>query len=484
MPGRAIRFRPCSAFGLIRMLSTLLALVSCASPRELAVPPQHDLIISGITVINPGLNRSEDFSIVIRDGIIREVRPRTSTDPEPICRNCYAVPGLIDAHVHTPPRIAIGNQELFALLYLAYGVTSVRDVGASEDSVADLANRLNAGDLVGPRMFRCGPVLDGDPPGWPIARVIRSAQDGISAVRELANDGVDCIKVYNEIGQEAFEGISKTAREYDLPLVGHVPHAVGLERVFDFEAQHLTGLPYLSRPRPPIGWDIRNEDVLALSDAEIDRALEVALHNRIAFTPTLANFRLRLIASDPERFAPTEGARFLPDYWARVWNLIAGHPTTEREIELQLEALPAMRSIVRRAGERGIDILAGTDTLMPWVVPGEALHLELAELREALGSVEAALASATTINGRHIARGRIGVIAPDAFADILLLRGDPMVELSALREWQILIANGRRYDRSLLDEWRAEYQRHFHNWFQRAVMGPIAAIATGLFSAD
>ena len=48
------------------------------------------------------------------------------------------MPGLIDAHVHTPPKLAIGNQRLFALLYLAYGVTSVRDMGQTDDSIAAL----------------------------------------------------------------------------------------------------------------------------------------------------------------------------------------------------------------------------------------------------------------------------------------------------------------------------------------------------------
>ena len=139
------------------------------SPEALPVSPQSDVVISGVTVINPGVERLSDHTIVVRDGLISEVRPRTPEDPEPICQGCYAMPGLIDAHVHTPPRIALGNQALFALLYLAHGVTTVRDVGASDASVASLARRLNRAELVGPRMLRCGPVLD-RLPGIPLPR--------------------------------------------------------------------------------------------------------------------------------------------------------------------------------------------------------------------------------------------------------------------------------------------------------------------------
>ena len=82
----------------------------------------------------------------------------------------------------------------------------------------------------------------------------------------------------------AYEAIAAAAKQHGLPLVGHVPHGVGMERVFDFEAQHMTGVPYLSRPRPrpSTGWDIRNEDILAMTDGEIDRAVDVALRQRIS----------------------------------------------------------------------------------------------------------------------------------------------------------------------------------------------------------
>jgi len=456
-------------------------LAGCFAPPDLPIPAREDVIISGVTIINPSTTRLTDHSIVVKDGYIRDVRPRRASDPEPICDECYAVPGLIDVHVHTPPRIVSGNQQLFALLYLAHGVTTVRDVGESETSVVELAARLNEGRLVGPRMFRCGPVLDGDPPGWPVAQVVPDGPAGQQIVDRLAEEGVDCIKVYNELGREAFDGIAAAARRHELPLVGHVPHAVGLDHVTDLEVQHMTGIPYLFRPRPPHGWDIRDEDVLSLRDDEIEHALDVALRQRLSFTPTLANFSLRLTATDPVRFPPSPASRVLPEYWADAWDLVAGHPSTEEAVQQRLDAIPAMRALVRSAHEHGIDILAGTDTLMPWVVPGDALHREMFELEVALGSAEAALAAATTINGRHLAPGEIGLIAPGARADILLVDEDPTERLSSLREWRILFADGRRYERGTLDEWLNEYRQHFHDWFQRHIMAKVAGAAVGLF---
>ncbi len=74
------------------------------------------------------------------------------------------------------------------------------------------------------------------------------------------------------------------------------------------------------------------------------------------------------------------------------------------------------------------------------------------------------------------------MIAQGAFADILLLPRDPTLELGALRDWEIVLACGRRYDRIVLDQWVEDYRQYFHGWFQRGIMGPVAGFAAALFS--
>lgn len=447
---------------------------------DLPVPSQQDAVIAGVTVFNPGLGRHANQTIVLRGGRIAEVRPTRAGDPAPICRDCIALPGLIDAHVHTPPRLAFGTQELFALMYLANGVTTVRDVGESESSVGELARRLNSGALVGPNMLRCGPVLDGDPVSWGAARKVVGASAGRAAVDELAASGVDCIKVYNELGREAYGAIRTQAARHGIPVIGHVPHRVGMVNVRDFEAQHFTGVPYLRGGRPPLTSDFADRDFLSMSDTDLAKALDMAKAQNISYLPTLANSRLRLISSDPQRFKPTPGAANLPQVLLDSWyaNTIASHPTG-KEIEQRIERNPMTLRITRMARKRGIDILAGTDTLMPWVVPGEGLLLEVDDLAQAFGDREAALASATLVNGQHVGKGMVGAIVPGARADILLLRDDPGRDLAALRRWTILFSNGRRYDRALVDSWLSDYRDHFRSRIYTFVMTHAARFAAG-----
>ncbi|HEY1630936.1 MAG TPA: hypothetical protein VGF56_06445 [Rhizomicrobium sp.] len=450
-------------------------------PPDITPPPRTDRIISGVTIINPGVGRMANATIVIRDGRIVAVRARIASDPAPICPGCFAMPGLIDAHVHTPPWIALGNQRLFALLYLEYGVTTVRDLGQSDTSIHALADDLNAGRIVGPHMYRCGPVLDGDPPGWPSAWKVTTAAEGRAAVDALVKEKVDCIKVYNEVNRETYDAIAAEAARVHLPMIGHVPHRVGLTGLHDFEAQHLTGVPYLRFPPPPVGVDVRGEDLLAMTNADIGHALDVVAANRISLLPTLANPGLRLIASDPRRFPPTPGSRNLPDFWKPVWSALVRHPTSEAQIGIETAGIPRLRLIAGRAHARGLDVLAGTDTIMPWVVPGESLHLEIAQLALAFGNTEAALAAATAVNGKHIAPGLIGVIAPGARADILLLPSDPTRDLRVLRQWRFEIADGRFYDRATVDNWVERYRRHFHGVIYSTVMNAVTGVALKYF---
>lgn len=153
-----------------------------------------------------------------------------------------------------------------------------------------------------------------------------------------------------------------------------------------------------------------------------------------------------------------------------------GHPSGEEEIAQRLQSVARYRQIVGDARARGIDILAGTDTLMPWVTPGASLHQEIEELALAFSDNEAALAAATRINGQHIAPGEVGIIAPGRRADILLLNEDPVADLGALTRWRFVAAGGRLYSREDIDAAVRRYQRHFHGQFYSWLMNWIVSI--------
>ena len=177
-------------------LLVLAYLYNAIQAPKLTVPKQAEHVFYNLTVWNPGSDIETGQSLYISDGQIADIKPTSGSYPDSICDGCFVMPGLIDAHIHTPPKLAFGNQELFSLLYLKYGVTTVRDLGQLDDSLSKLKTRLNSGKLVGPNMYSCGAILDGDPPFFDSYIVVLNQDDARKAVQENANNGADCTKVY------------------------------------------------------------------------------------------------------------------------------------------------------------------------------------------------------------------------------------------------------------------------------------------------
>lgn len=451
------------------------------SPPNISVPPRSDRMITDVSIWNPGEPLRLHQTIIVKNGAIAEVRPARVGDDPSICKNCVVMPGLIDAHVHTPPQMAFGNQRLFSLLYLKYGVTTVRDLGQIDDSLAALQSDTAAGKVAGPRMYRCGPVLDGDKPSWPSALSVVDRQQAIDTVKKLAASGVNCIKTYTRLPKSAFEGAAAEATRQGLPLVGHTPHAVNLRDVSDFEVQHFNGIPYLHKA-PPEDADYRSEDVTAMSDGDVAEVIALMKANRISILPTEANGYARLTASDDKRFPPTEGIKHLPEIWKQAWPLIVSHPETPEAIQADLNGLTAELAFIGKARLAGIDVLAGTDVVMPYVVPGESLHLEMKRLSDAFGSNEAALQAATQVNARHIDKGKIGRIAVGAFADLLILQKDPRIDLASVKGWKFLMAGGRMYERNQIDAAVDAYDRHFRSAFYRTVTNSVVGLLVSRYA--
>lgn len=461
-----------------QITASLLAVFALASlgtywallPPAVPVPAPTDRMISDVTVLNPGQPAKLHQTIIIKDGLISDIRDKRGDDEPPICSGCLVMPGLIDAHIHTPPAIALGNQRLFSLLYLKYGVTSVRDVGQLDDSVAKLAHRIDRGTVAGPRMYRCGPALDGDPPSFTGAEAILTAEGGAERVRKLADAGVDCIKVYDTVPRESLIGIQSSAAELGLPLIGHTPHSVKLSELENFELQHFTGVSYLHSP-PPESASYRSEDIQAMSPDEIAELIAVMKRNKISILPTLSNLMARLTASDQGRFPATPGMAHLPQIWEIAWPNIVSHPQNETEIKIEVDVFPKLLELVKLAREADVDVLAGSDVIMPWVVPGESMHIELKHLAQAFGDNDQAIRSATAVNGRHIDEGKIGTLSVGAFADMLILQSDPRQDLGALLDWQFLAVGGRLYTRDEIDAALERYDQHFQGRFYKTIMG-------------
>src|SRR4029450_1722037 len=170
----------------------------------------QELIIQGGSVIDTRTGKAlENHTVVIEGDRIARVAPADKVavpaDARVVdARGLWIVPGLIDMHVHRA-----GQPDLVPFaLYVANGVTSIRDMGGNLTLLRLARKEVESGKRLGPRLFFLGPLLDGDPPlAPPIAVIVDTPARAISTVNFLVDRGVDAIKIYNGISAPILEVI-------------------------------------------------------------------------------------------------------------------------------------------------------------------------------------------------------------------------------------------------------------------------------------
>src|SRR5690242_19739093 len=208
------------------LVRLLLALITVSIPA-LAHQTEPLLVINHVTVIDmTGAPPRTNMTVVIEADRIKQIGssdhiriPRGSQIID--ARGLFLIPGLWDMHVHFT-EIA----RTFPM-FIANGVTGVRNVGGHLEQLLKWRGEVDAGKLLGPRIVTCGPILDGpDPAAHGPTIVVANAAEGRKAVDDLKQRGADCIKVYDRLPRDAYFAIIDEARHKNIPVVGHVPLAI------------------------------------------------------------------------------------------------------------------------------------------------------------------------------------------------------------------------------------------------------------------
>src|SRR6202163_8771 len=204
-------------------------------------PAVAHLVISHVTVINPGASPVQpDTTVVISGDHIISVSGAVSGAAHALLpKNArvidgsgrYLIPGLWDMHVHS----AVGDwfpggRYIILPLFVANGVTGVRDMGGDLPVLFAWRKQIAAGQIIGPRMVVSGPILDAYLPDGklrsPSSVAVTTPESAVAAVDSLKAQGVDFIKVQSVISHDAYLAAAAEAHKQGLPIVGHVPDKV------------------------------------------------------------------------------------------------------------------------------------------------------------------------------------------------------------------------------------------------------------------
>ena len=213
--------------------------------------PLHLAIVHVNVIDATGSPPKADMTVIVTDGHIVALGTSDAVHAPADANTVdgsgkYLIPGLWDMHVHQVFGDWLPRDEKVVLpLFVANGITGVRDMGGDLDVLKEWRAATAAGKLLGPRMIIAGPMLDGPVPRFPSSAPVANAAGGRKVVDDLKARGVDFIKIQSLIPRDGYFAAADEARKLGIVFVGHVPDAVRASEASNAgqkSIEHFTGI--------------------------------------------------------------------------------------------------------------------------------------------------------------------------------------------------------------------------------------------------
>jgi len=446
------------------MLCLLFAML-----RVSVVAAEHTLVLNHVTVVDVSGGPSQpDMAVVIRGARIVAVVPSVKLKKPAGAEfvddsGKYVIPGLWDMHVHMIFGDWLPQDEHIILpLFVANGITGVRDMGGDLDALKVWRAKIDAGTLLGPHMVIAGPMLDGPVPRFPSSAPVKNAADGKKIVDELHAAGVNFIKIQSLIPRDGYFAAADEAKKLGIPFVGHVPDAVRASEASNAgqrSIEHLTGVfegcssiedELMKGPKGP------GRFVATYDPARAQALIALFAKNKTWQVPTLVWEHGQWLIDESD-FAKDPLTKYAPPAWKdRTWPMFTKDilkdmdtdPVSVREKFTQMEL-----DIVNQMHRAGVPFLAGTDTAAGvHVFPGFSLHEELAYFVKAGFTPLEALQTATRNPAEFFGKlSEYGTVEAGKRADLDVLDANPLDDIHNTQRIRAVVLAGKYFSRQELD---------------------------------
>lgn len=411
--------------------------------------PGAPLRITNVRLFDPATRSLTDLRSVIVNGreiaaVVPNDSPATPGEARIDGEGGTLVPGMYEMHGHL-------SQD-GALLDLAAGITSVRDMGNDNDVLAGLIDRIDTGKIAGPRVIRGGFIEGKSPFSANNGFVVDSEAKALEAVRWYAARGYWAIKIYNSMNPAYVPAMVKEAHRLGLKVMGHVPAFSSADAMLGAGYDEMTHINQFM-----LGWVLKpGEDTrqllrltalkrlpaLDLNSAPVQHTIGLLVDGKRAIDPTL-NIHEMLTQNRDGQIWPGSVDIYanMPIGWQRGARQAMIDTSAPGDDAAYRGAFDQIIKTVRMLHDRGVFIVFGTDTGGSF-----SYHREL-ELYQKAGFTPAEiLARATQETATYVGQGaRLGSIEKGKLADFFLIAGDPVKDLKAIKAIRMVVKDGTVY---------------------------------------
>ena len=404
----------------------------------------------------------ERQTVVVTGDRISAIGPAAST-PVPSGatridgRGKYLIPGLAEMHAHVvgggnPNHEQLNRDILF--LYVANGITSIRAMLGAPNQIP-LREQLKRGEILGPTMYVSAPSLNGNSAPNP--------DTAAKLVRAHKAAGYDFLKIHPGLSLETYDAMARTSKEVDISWAGHVPAAVGLRHALasgQSGVDHLDGMLEATLPNEifertrgtapvPLAEIVNNVDPARFAAV----AAEIKAANSWQVPTILVWENLFSQAETPEQMGAREELKYVSaqaraNYITQKGNLIQGQRNNGVTAELAAKYTDLRRRALKALVDADAPLLMGTDSPQLFMVPGFALHRELAIIASLGVSPFRLYESGSKNVARYVADklkqdGRFGTVTVGNRADLVLLDANPLQTVENLKRRAGVMVRGR-----------------------------------------
>lgn len=459
------------------VLLLLLILASQPIARQRAATAQSKpLVFAHVTVIDmTGAPPKSDMTVIVMGGRVAALGKtgsvRVPKGAQVIdATGKFLIPGFWDMHFH------LKEVERTFPLFIANGVTGVRNMGGDFQKLFEWRAAASSGLLLGPRIVTCGPVIDGTRPANPDhALAVGTTVEASEAVLFLKESGAEFLKVYDDVPREAYFALAEQAKKQGLPFVGHIPRSVTMREAAAAGQKSVEHLGTFLEGSSSAEIELRNWASPPVKDGDFSAipARIAARGNRMleTYSAERAEELLAQLVKHQTWQVPTLLAKWVntnvDDLSAAANPLYKYIPASEREgwspqknfffryrtrefIAYQKRLFEKEMQVVGAMYRAGVPLMAGTDG-GAYTVPGFGLHRELALLVEAGLTPMDALRAATVNPAKFLGEAdTLGTIEPGKTANLVLLEANPLDNIGNTRRIDAVVLNGRYFPKSAL----------------------------------
>ena len=334
------------------------------------------------------------------------------------------------------------------LIYLAAGVTTVRDVGNELDFIAAVRDATREGRGLGPRLLLAG-VVDGDGPiTLGVAKVTTSA-DAARWVQRYHDAGFEQIKIYSSLSEENVRAVCREAHARGMTVTGRIPNGMDIYQGVNDGMDQVNHLQYVMAPLRRSGFDpakatgaerMRASAAIDVTSPETARLVRFLKEHGTVIDDTTALFEQIFRTSVEPSVSFEPGVRHVaPELREQLTN--GGMPPDQ--IDMVRAIRQRMRELLRALHTAGVTLVAGTDQ----AVPGYSVYRELELYVESGFTPLEALQAATIVPARAMrVEADSGTVEAGKRADLAILDKDPLSDIHNIRSVRSVVANGTLYE--------------------------------------